>query len=116
MEEAIDWLNSFPKDYDDLVFENIQLQAGNVQTFQVLAQLQGCIMIYAMKKKKPYTIYGSTSWKSTCGVKGRKRTEQKANAHAFAEKQYGISPLLSQDAVDAICIAHHHIEQIKKTV
>lgn len=109
MVEGIQWLHEQKGTYDELVFENVQLQAGNAQTFQILSQLQGMVLMYCKMHNIPYYIYGSTTWKSTCGIKGRKRDEQKANAHRFAEARYGISTLCSQDAVDAICIAHHHI-------
>lgn len=49
----------------------------------------------------------SASWKSTLGIKGRTRPEQKKNAQQYVEKNYNIKT--SQDAVDAICIGLHHI-------
>lgn len=111
MMDVVLWLEGLEYKIDELVFEEIQMQGGNVTTFQVLAQLQGFLMQYAIRNSIPYTLYSSSSWKSTCGVKGRARVEQKANAHLFVEDTYGVSKLMSQDAVDAICIAHHHINK-----
>jgi hypothetical protein len=49
----------------------------------------------------------ASSWKSTLGIKGRTRPEQKRNAQEFIQKTYNIKP--TQDECDAICIGCHHL-------
>ena len=50
----------------------------------------------------------SSSWKSTLGIKGRTRPDQKKNAQAWVVNTYNVKP--SQDASDAICIGAHTIK------
>lgn len=108
MMQTIDFLNNFHLQYSTIVYEEIQLQAGNAATFQLLAQLQGMILLFAKKTERGYASYYSTAWKSSCGIKGRKRVEQKANAHLFCENKFGVSPKEVQDACDALCLGYHH--------
>lgn len=95
---------------DELVFEDIQMQANvqnNVQTFKTLAEVFGVIYEVATELNIPNTAVLASSWKSTLGVKGKDRPAQKRNAQALVEKTFGIKP--TQDECDAICIGLHHI-------
>lgn len=101
----------------EVVIEDIQLQEyepnGNkkrakefgVITFKKLAHVQGALLTVVKRRNLPYDIISSSSWKSTCGIKGRIRNEQKANAKKFAETTYQVN--LIQDEADAICIGYH---------
>ena len=51
-------------------------------------------------------IIASSSWKSTLGIKGRARAEQKKNAQIYINTIYGIKA--TQDECDAICIGTHY--------
>ena len=70
-------------DIDEVAFEDIQMQgnvANNVQTFKVLSEVFGVISETLQEKKMKYTVVMSGTWKSTLGIKGRTRPEQKRNA------------------------------------
>lgn len=54
----------------------------------------------------------STVWKSTLGIKGKDRPEQKRNAQKYIENMYGLKP--TQDECDAICIGLHKIIENNK--
>lgn len=97
---------------DKVAFEDIQLQdnvANNIQTFKVLAEVYGVIAEMLAERGLPQTTVLASSWKSTLGIKGRTRPEQKRNAQQYIQQQYGIKP--AQDTVDAICIGLHYLYQ-----
>jgi len=47
----------------------------------------------------------ASSWKHTCGIKGKGREAQKANAQAFVKNTFAIDA--TQDEADAICLGYH---------
>jgi len=96
---------------DFVVFENIQLQGG-VNTFQILAQLQGLIIGILYKFDLPFIIVEPSSWKSFCGIKGKKRAEQKENTKIFVINEFGIQA--SEDECDAIGIGVWAINNISE--
>ena len=92
-------------DIQKVVLEEIQLQStvgNNVVTYKKLAYVQAIIIQLLNELKMPYEIVASSSWKSTLGIKGRARAEQKKNAQEFIIKTYNIKVI--QDTADAICI------------
>lgn len=106
--EILNIINTY--EIDRLVFEDIQLQSNvmnNIQTFKTLAEVFGVVYELATELKLPNAAILSSSWKSTLGIKGRTRPEQKRNAQAYVEKAYGVKP--TQDECDAICIGLHHL-------
>lgn len=92
---------------DHLVFEEIQLQQQGVTTYKVLAQVLGICEELATELNIPYVIVPSVTWKSTLGIKGKGRTEQKKNAQSFVVNTY--NKKVTQDESDAICIGTHFI-------
>ena len=99
-------------DIQKVVLEEIQLQStvgNNVVTFKKLAYVQAIIIQLLDELKMPYEIVASSSWKSTLGIKGRARAEQKKNAQIYVKTIYGIKA--TQDECDAICIATHYIKK-----
>ena len=96
---------------DFVVFENIQLQGG-VNTFQILAQLQGLVIGILYKFDLPFIIVEPSSWKSCCGVKSKKRAEQKENTKIFVMNEFGIQA--SEDECDAIGIGVWAINNISE--
>ena len=99
---------------NEVVFEDIQQQnnvANNVQTFKVLAEVYGVISELLQELQIPHSTVLAASWKSTLGIKGRTRAEQKKNAQFYTEQNYGIHVI--QDIADAICIGTHHIQKSK---
>ena len=114
------WLNEFLDQYPndiEVALEEIQLQNNRpgqtrdmgVTTYKKLAYVQGIIIELLTSKKIPYTIVASSSWKSSCGIKGKNSQEQKANAAAYVFQTFHITPI--QDACDAICIGQHILNQ-----
>ena len=101
-------------DIDYVGFEDIQLQetvngkesVNNVQTFKVLAEVFGILEELFVELKIPHTAVLSSSWKSTLGIKGRTRPDQKRNAQLYIETTYNVKP--TQDEADAICIGCHY--------
>ena len=99
---------------DEVIFEDIQQQnnvANNVQTFKVLAEVYGVVSELLQEIQIPHSTVLASSWKSTLGIKGRTRAEQKKNAQLYVEQNYGIHVI--QDIADAVCIGTHHIKKNK---
>ena len=99
-------------DIDEVAFEDIQMQgnvANNVQTFKVLSEVFGVISETLQEKKMKYTVVMSGTWKSTLGIKGRTRPEQKRNAQEYVLNEYGVKAI--QDVCDAICIGAHVLKR-----
>lgn len=93
---------------DYVAFEDIQLQQNvqnNVQTFKVLAEVFGVIYELVTSLEIPNTAVLAGTWKSTLGIKGRTRPEQKRNAQEYVLNTYGVKAI--QDVCDAICIGAH---------
>lgn len=96
---------------DEVIMEDIQLQANvqnNVQTFKTLAEVFGVIYELLTEMNIKNSAVLSTSWKSTLGIKGKTRPEQKRNAQEYVFNTYGKKP--TQDECDAICIGCHKIK------
>ena len=96
---------------DFVVFENVQFQK-NYGTFQQLSQLQGLIMALLFERNIGFQYVESTAWRAFCGVKGKKRTEQKANAIQIVKDKFNLS--VSDDEADAILIGFWAINKILK--
>ena len=111
------WLVSMLENWspDIVAIEDIQLQQGrfeNVKTFKTLAQLQGTLLATLKENKIEYVIVPPASWRATCGVTARTRSDQKRQAQKLIKEWYDIDA--TQDEADAICIGYHtvikHIE------
>ena len=86
-----------------LVFEDIQLQAGNVKTYQRLAYVQAAILLWCYYHQINYDILPPSHWRKVLGGGfGRKRDEQKQHAIDLVRKTCGKE--VTSDEADAICI------------
>lgn len=86
--------------------EDIQLQSNvNPATYKALAEVFGVLEELLTELDIPYEIVHSQTWKSTLGIKGTKRADQKKNAQEYVLKNY--NKKVSQDESDAICIGSH---------
>lgn len=97
---------------DEVVFEDIQLQENvrnNVQTFKALAEVIGVIYELMVEMNIPCTAVLASSWKSTLGIRGSARPEQKRNAQKYVNTTFNIQA--TQDECDAICIGSHYIKK-----
>ena len=93
---------------EKVAFEEIQLQntvGNNVVTYKKLAYVQAIIIQMLDEIKMPYEIVASSSWKSSLGIRGRARAEQKKNAQEWVINTYSVRP--TQDECDAICIGRY---------
>lgn len=105
----------------EIAIEEIQLQNipgstqhTNVETFKKLAYVQSVFLEVASELNLKYTIVPSSTWKSTCNVKGRARAEQKRNAQQFVLDTYNVKAI--QDICDSICIGHHIVNEKNKEI
>jgi Holliday junction resolvasome RuvABC endonuclease subunit len=84
--------------------EDIQFQKS-YEVYRKLAELKGVLENLLFEKEYLFFTISPSTWKSTCGVKGRKRVEQKANAQLFIKKNFNID--VDEDIADAICQCWH---------
>lgn len=99
------------KEITTVIFEDIQYQSNvqnNVQTFKILAEVFGVIYELLEEMQIPHQEVLAGTWKSTLGIKGKNRAEQKRNAQAYIQETYGLKP--TQDECDAICIGTHYLK------
>ena len=89
---------------DKVYVENIQMQQGNVSTYQMLARLQGMIIWIARELNVPLEIVPPVTWKASIGICKGKRQEQKEACIEFVENKYGIDLYDSDDIADSIGI------------
>lgn len=97
----------------EVYFEDIQLQdlgggSIGVTTFKKLAHVQGALIVTCIEENIPYTIVPAATWRKTCGVKGRVRSEYKPAAQAHVLEKYGIQA--TEDEADAICIGEYGVK------
>ena len=84
-------------------------RVNNVQTFKALAEVFGVLYELCIDISVPVGAVLAGTWKSTLGIKGKTRPEQKRAAQVWVEQTYGIKA--TQDEVDAICIGAHDVRQ-----
>lgn len=93
-----------------IVFEDIQLQAGNVKTYQRLAYVQAAILLWCYYHQIDYTIEPPSHWRKILGGGfGHKREEQKQHAIDLVEQICGKE--VSSDEADAICIGLAYLKE-----
>lgn len=114
------WLFSMIETWkpDRIGIEGIQFQEESggqkmsVTVFQTLARLQGVLMDTCYTAKVKFEICPTNTWRHTCGVKGRSRTDKKRSMQLIAKKWYDIT--VSEDEADAIGIGHHMVTHLTK--
>lgn len=99
---------------DIICIENIQLQAGNVSTYQLLARLQGMIIWVARELNIPIYIIPPVTWKATLGICRGKRDEQKRKCLEIIEQKYNLELYGNDDIADSIGILTHAIHNYEK--
>lgn len=115
-----EWLMSMISNWrpDHIGIEGIQYQEEGsgqkmgVTVFQTLARLQGILMLTCHEAKIPYTICPTNTWRHSCGVKGKTRSDKKRSMQLLAKQWYDIT--VTDDEADAIGIGHHLVNHIKK--
>lgn len=97
----------------EVALEEIQLQQ-DVVTFKTLAWLQGALLEMLHSEGIKTELVFATEWKSTCGVKGKGRAEQKRNAQQYVVDKFGIKA--TQDECDAICLGQHILKKSENEI
>ena len=100
---------------DYIVIEDIQQQKQNVKTYKKLAMLMGALVCLFQEMKLPHMVVPPTRWKSYCGIKGKRRDEQKANTILFVEDKFKLEGI-TEDIADAISLCWYGVENIGKEV
>lgn len=93
---------------DEVAFEDIYMDGqkiNNVSTFKILAEVFGVCYELFTDLDIPNTAVLAGTWKSTLGIKGKTRPEQKQQAQEWVKANYNIDVM--QDIADAICIGAH---------
>lgn len=104
-------------EFDFLVFENIQQQHGNVETFKKLAYVQAALLLWCYNSDMKYKILGPSEWRKILSDKykikfGRARAEQKENCIKIIESIY--KERCSEDEADAIALGTAAIIDMNK--
>lgn len=99
-------INSYNPDI--VVLENVQYQS-NPQTLILLSKLLGVLEYTAKSMDKEVMIIPPKTWKSGCGIKGKRRKEQKKETVKFIKNNYNIN--VPEDIADAISI-NHYIKEV----
>jgi len=101
------------KRYNGEVFaiEDIQYQ-GILRSYKPLARLLGAIEVMMTEHNFAYVIVKPGEWRKACGIKGRKREEQKANAITWVKEKFNKD--VSEDEADAICIGWYLVKRMEK--
>ena len=103
---------------DFVAIEGIQYQEGESQkmgvtVFQTLARLQGVLMMVFYEAKIPFEICPTNTWRHSCGVKGRSRSNKKRSMQLLVQQWYDVKA--TEDEADAIGIGRHFVQRVQKT-
>ena len=93
-----------------IIIEDIQYQ-NNIQTFKVLAKLQGVLINTCIEHNLTYHVVHSATWKSFNNVKGKARLQQKEEAQRVVKTLYQLK--VTQDEADAICMGRYAVHTYK---
>lgn len=86
------------------LIENLSV-TRNARTTILLSGLQVIIEVACKRRNLLYLPVRPTEWRKETGIKGRIRTEQKANAIKHIKEKYNID--VNEDEADAICLAEY---------
>ena len=119
---AGDWLIAAIKEWepDFIGLEHIQLQTYGkgssqfqVETYRVLANLQGVLIDTIFEACIDHDLAYSTEWRKYCGVgEGTGRENKKKQAQDKVKLWYNQD--CTQDEADAICIGKYFVSLLKK--
>lgn len=89
------------KDSDNIV---------GIQTFKVLAHLQGILLNTIYEQKIPFIVCPTPTWRKHCGVKGKTKADKKRSMQLLVKQWFDIS--VTNDEADAIGIGKYVAETI----
>ena len=96
---------------DYVIFEDIQLENGNVATFKVLAELYGILDYDFTINNIPHESVLAVEWRAALGIKNTKRTKAKENDIEYVQLKYNME-VVSDDVADAICIGTYYFYKL----
>ena len=103
---------------DYIGIEGIQFQEEGsgqkmgVTVFQTLARLQGVLMMTCHEANVPFEVCPTNTWRHSCGVKGKTRTDKKRSMQLLVNQWYNIK--VTEDEADAIGIGRHLVNYIQR--
>lgn len=118
----VNMIQSWQIDY--LALEDIQLQQINgkqiygadnvvgIQTFKILAHLQGILMEAAFELNIPFILCSPSTWRAHCGVKGKNKADRKKSMQLLAKQWYDVR--ITNDEADSIGIGKYASEVVFK--
>lgn len=114
------WLLSMIANWkpDYIGLEGIQFQEEGsgqkmgITVFQTLARLQGVLMMVCHEQKIPFEICSTNTWRHSCGVKGKTRTDKKRSMQLLVKQWYDIK--VTEDEADAIGIGYHLVNYVQR--
>lgn len=119
--DVCDWLNSMIDRWKpNLVgIEDIQYNprgefgqgTGNHNTFKLLGQLMGAVMLTVARMKVEVASVNNKVWKAHCKIKGANRAQQKKSAQVRVKEWHDV--MVEEDVSDAICIGKYFAETMK---
>ncbi len=111
------WLVSLIDQYqiDFVGIEGIQYQtAAGVTTFEILARLQGVLMVTCLEEKIPFKVAHTQTWRLHCGVRGKTRVDRKRSMQLLVKQWFNIQP--TEDECDAIGIGKYFSDTLAPKV
>ena len=94
-------LQNFGKGTSEFSFQN----GVGIQTYKVLAHLQGILMEACYELKIPYSLCSPATWRAHCEVKGRTKSDKKRSMQLKVKDWFDIS--VTNDEADAIGIGKY---------
>ena len=109
-------ISSWHPDYIGIEGIQFQEEGGGqkmgITVFQTLARLQGILMITCHDAKIPFEVCPTNTWRHSCGVKGKTRSDKKRSMQLLVKEWYGVK--VTEDEADAIGIGRHLVSYIQK--
>lgn len=109
-------ISSWHPDYIGIEGIQFQEEGGGqkmgITVFQTLARLQGILMITCHDSKIPFEVCPTNTWRHSCGVKGKTRSDKKRSMQLLVKEWYGVK--VTEDEADAIGIGRHLVSYIQK--
>jgi Holliday junction resolvasome RuvABC endonuclease subunit len=109
-------ISSWHPDYIGIEGIQFQEEGGGqkmgITVFQTLARLQGILMITCHDTKIPFEVCPTNTWRHSCGVKGKTRSDKKRSMQLLVKEWYGAK--VTEDEADAIGIGRHLVSYIQK--
>lgn len=100
---------------DIVILEDIQLHGRNTSegtenllVYKKLAAVQGILANHLYEKNIVFDIVSPSTWRHSCQIKGKSRTDKKKNAQLKTKSWYDVS--VTEDEADAICIGKHGVQ------